>query len=294
MIVYRISDGLGNQLFQYVAARVLCLLNNHSELYLDAQSFSDQRCLTEGAVAREYKLNSFMIAISGLVASVDLYDLDKRTVAVTFPLNSTEGLNQPIKITLPYFSSPLFWDARILTIRGDAYVSSFAQNWRHFIQFEETIRAELQFREQPDERNQSTLRAIASQPSVSVHVRRTDYLQAGYQTCQLEYYERAMSYMRGMLPGVRFFVFSDDFEWVIEQWRSKEDVQFVTHNGERGCEEDLRLMAACTGNIIANSTFSWWGAWLNNNPQKIVIAPHTWKRSSESSDPFILPGWIRM
>ena len=96
------------------------------------------------------------------------------------------------------------------------------------------------------------------------------------------------------MPGVTFFVFSDDPSWVIEQWGELSDVEVVSHNTQSQCHEDMRLMSMCNCNIIANSTFSWWAAWLNTRPYKIVIAPKTWKMANETSKRMLLPGWSVM
>ena len=281
MIVYKISDGLGNQLFQYAMGRVLSHLNGGAELYLDTATFNREHQDSGAQYHRHFHLNQFNVSVAGYVD-----DCQRRGES------SALGLPRVQCQSLKHFSSPLLWDPRVLTLRGDVYVESFGQGWRHLKYIDRALRGELAFLHPPNDENGKILQRILGTTSVSVHVRRTDYLAAGYSMCPPEYYERAMSYIRSVFPDVQFFVFSDDSEWAIRRWKEFDDIEFVTVNSELLCHEDLRLMAACRGNIIANSTFSWWGAWLNNRPDKVVIAPKVWKDPEESSDRIVLPDWI--
>lgn len=133
--------------------------------------------------------------------------------------------------------------------------------------------------------------------TVSVHVRRRDYLSQQFSTgfgncCPLDYYKRAINLIRGKFSDPKFVFFSDDMNWVIENL-NVEDAIYVNHN--HGCDswQDMYLMSLCDHNIIANSTFSWWGAWLNNNKNKVVIAPKKWWSTMEHDD--VVPSsWIRL
>jgi hypothetical protein len=277
MIAYAITDGLGNQLFQYATARMLSTINGSCKLYLDLSFYREP-----SSPLRRYCLDQFKIQYDGF------FDQDKSTVI------EKENPHLPKHVKMNYFSSPLLWDPRVLVLRGDVHVQSFGQNWRHIQRIESALRAELQFVYEPNEKNQEILKAIQASSSVSIHIRRGDYLNAGYEVCPIEYYQKAMSYMRERIPNVRFFLFSDTPEWEIEQFSKFDDVKYITHNSTDECWEDLRLMASCKGHIIANSTFSWWGAWLNPSPQKIVLAPSIWKKVGCPSRYMIPPQWIKI
>ncbi len=130
---------------------------------------------------------------------------------------------------------------------------------------------------------------------VSVHIRRNDYLNHKmFSTCSKEYYIRAINYIKNQMTGMRFIFFSDDKEWVSENYKSKDMI--VCDPGLFDNYQDwydLYLMTVCRGNIIANSSFSWWGAWLNHNPDSIVIAPEKWFNGKKMPDIWC-PKWVRM
>lgn len=133
-------------------------------------------------------------------------------------------------------------------------------------------------------------RQMEKSESVSVHIRRGDYLDPKYSPlyagiCDEAYYERAIARMKALVPGARFFFFSNDTAWVKAHYQSPEFV-VVEGNDEDSGYADLYLMSRCRHNIIANSSFSWWGAWLNGNPQKKVIAPKRWLNRPEGDSVF--------
>jgi len=133
--------------------------------------------------------------------------------------------------------------------------------------------------------------------SVSIHIRRGDYLSDQYSSgfagvCTDEYYRAAMDYIQSKIESPRYYVFTDDKEWVKESFRLDNAV-YVLHNTGIDSWQDMYLMSQCKHNIIANSSFSWWGAWLNTNSNKMVIAPKKWWRLFEKDD--VVPdNWVRI
>jgi hypothetical protein len=136
--------------------------------------------------------------------------------------------------------------------------------------------------------------------AVSIHVRRGDYVSdAGtnrfHGTCSVDYYHDAVDRISGFAPASHFFVFSDGIDWAKENLRLRQPVTYVDFNDGEKNYEDLRLMSLCKHHIIANSSFSWWGAWLNPNPDKIVIAPKKWFNDpSINTDDLIPNSWLRL
>lgn len=132
--------------------------------------------------------------------------------------------------------------------------------------------------------------------TISVHIRRGDYQSAAFSNgfgscCTLEYYHNGISYMDMQFPNTTYVFFSDDMQWVKDNIKVDNAI-YVDHNNGVDSWQDMYLMSLCSHNIIANSTFSWWAAWLNNNPEKIVIAPKKWWNSIENDD--VVPeSWIR-
>ena len=145
-------------------------------------------------------------------------------------------------------------------------------------------------------KNLSLAKTIRETNSVSIHVRRGDYLmEIGWDTCNLEYYNKAIKYIEQILPHCTFYVFSDDILWCMKNLTNKYNFIYVDWNKGNDSWQDMYLMSQCKNNIIANSTFSWWGAWLNNNPQKIVITPSIWFNDRNPNDCDIIPdNWIKI
>ena len=139
------------------------------------------------------------------------------------------------------------------------------------------------------------LKQIKESNAVSLHVRRGDYLLHDvHNTDKLEYYTKAMTYLESKVDNPTYFMFSDDIEWVKQNFRSQHKMIFVDFNDAKTNYEDIKLMSNCKHNIIANSSFSWWSAWLNTNPNKIVTAPQVWFNGDMYDYTDLVPkSWIR-
>jgi hypothetical protein len=136
--------------------------------------------------------------------------------------------------------------------------------------------------------------------SVSLHIRRGDYVSNSvnreiYATCSMDYYHRCAIEMTRRVTDPHFFVFSDDIEWAKDNLDIKHAVTYVDHNSQEEAYKDLCLMSKCKHHIIANSTFSWWGAWLADNKDKIVFAPSRWYNDSKHGEQDLIPeDWHRV
>ena len=169
----------------------------------------------------------------------------------------------------------------------------YLQDERFFANDRDFIRGLFQFSQPLPDRFKTLTEAIRKTNSVAVHIRRTDYLYnpERYATLSLDYYESGADYIRDKTNSpIHLFVFSDDTNWVRNNFRSKHPFTVIPRNTTI---EDLHLMSLCHHNIIANSTYSWWGAYLNKNPNKIVIAPDQWdKVDTWWGDDIILKDWV--
>lgn len=148
---------------------------------------------------------------------------------------------------------------------------------RYFFDIKDKVRAIFSFYD-IDQNNLSIASTMQSCNSVSLHIRRGDYLNnPRYNVCDELYYKNAIGYILKRICAPKFFIFSDDSEWC-KSFMEKFGVEFdiIQHNIGRDCYKDMFLMTQCKHNIIANSTFSWWGAWLNGNKEKIVVCPSIW------------------
>jgi len=186
-------------------------------------------------------------------------------------------------------------------LNPDAKFKYFYGTWQseqYFIN-PECIRKSFQFKEQLlNSQTKATAKCLGGvKVTVSIHIRRGDYLSqqfsAGFgNCCPLAYYRESIHYMKTHLDDITFVLFSDDMDWVKENL-PLDNAIYVDHNHGADSWQDMYLMSMCQHNIIANSTFSWWGAWLNDNTDKIVIAPKRWWSSIENDD--VVPeSWIRL
>ena len=193
------------------------------------------------------------------------------------------------------------FDSRILEERGDLFLIGYWQSEKYFADVAEEVRKAFRFKHPLEGEAKEISRQIRSANSVSLHIRRGEYvaLENIVGKTDLAYYERAASYMneRSKTMGIEvptFFVFSDDIEWCKEKLKLPFPKVYLDQ-ASAGPKDShhLQLMSLCRHNIIANSTFSWWGAWLNANPEKIVVAPKRWLPNNTKED-LVPERWIRM
>jgi hypothetical protein len=289
LIIVKLSGGLGNQLFQYAAGRSLSL-RNRTALFLDIADFDvDQATITK----RAFELGVFAFPVE--IASRQQTDRFLHP-----PL-----LRKAVDKMRPYFrksvyNEPFFkYDGNFPRASPQTLLRGYWQSERYFEQVTAVIRDDLRIKAPLSEQTRRMADRIDGSRSVSLHVRRGDYVKDAatlryHGVCDLEYYRRAIGEIRRTAGDLEVFVFSDDMEWVKANITSDLPLTFVENEG-RQAYEDLFLMGRCQHNIIANSSFSWWAAWLNPNPQKVVIAPSRWFNESKADTRDLLPAqWIKL
>ncbi len=285
MIIIRMTGGLGNQMFQYALYLKLCSMGREVK-------FDD---------ITEYELDNarpVMLWAFGLTyPRADQEEINKITDGF---LNLPHRIRRKLfgRKSLEYQEKNCNYDPQVLQ-RDPAYLTGYFQSEKYFMDVEEQVRRAFTFSEgiwkgQDEEirrKMQNFLGQIQGCESVSVHVRRGDYLEKEEiygGICTEAYYKSAIEYMQRKRKESRFFLFSNDPEWVREWVNAnyRGDNRFVIIEGTQ--EEtgylDLFLMSRCKNHIIANSSFSWWGAWLDENPRKRVIAPAKWANNQEFVD----------
>jgi hypothetical protein len=202
-----------------------------------------------------------------------------------------------LKSSFIYYREPYFeFDPKLHQINGDLVIEGYWQSERYFADIADRLRHELQPIHPPPNEVSGLLDQIAKENSVSLHVRRGDYIScsraaAHFFVCDLAYYERAVAMVAERVLNPVFFVFSDDPAWVAKELRIDFPMVLASRPQSWPDYEDLRLMSHCMHHIIANSSFSWWGAWLNPNSNKIVVAPSRWFRVEKNTKDLIPPGW---
>lgn len=289
MILVQLTGGLGNQLFQYAMGRRLSLIFN-TDLKFDVSMYS----------LKSVQLRSFELSIFDLEIKV----ANKIEVLVYNSSNPFfKILTQRILGIKTLHEKSLDFDPSYDHFGRNIYLQGYWQALKYFAHIETIIRADLQFKYAPSDKNKEILGKINStKNSVSLHIRRGDYVQNSavfkyHGVCSDEYYQSAVDLISDKIIDPFFFIFSDDINWVVNNFKIRSPYLIVDINSPEKSYEDLRLMSTCKHNIIANSSFSWWGAWLNTNPEKIIIAPQRWfvddKKNLEAIN--IVPaGWIRI
>ncbi|RYZ82426.1 MAG: alpha-1,2-fucosyltransferase [Proteobacteria bacterium] len=199
-----------------------------------------------------------------------------------------------------YFEKSMAFDHSLFETNPECFIDGYFQSYKYFEGVNDIILQEFQPKEAPDEVNHHLIRVMQVANSVSLHIRRGDYISSAeankvHGICGLEYYRAAVENLQSRLVDPQYFVFSDDIAWAKENLDLGAGATFVQHNAGSKSYWDLVLMSHCKHNIIANSTFSWWGAWLNQNPDKIVYAPKTWFADSSKNTSDLIPqSWMRI
>ncbi len=289
MVFVRLIGGLGNQMFQYAAGLRLSIVRG-VPLRLDTSGF-----LT--TPLREFSLHQFNI--SGKVAS-------RRELAwfVRWPSRSSlvwrlakqVGAASHALVNERHFH----FDDEMLRLPATVYLNGYWQSEKYFADVADEVRAQFTLKFKLSDDARKLLAEVDGTNSVSLHVRRGDYVSdstvnRAHGVCSIEYYTAAAEMIALKLNSPSFFVFSDDPVWSQQHLRLRWPTTFVASDGTGSAHTDMRLMSSCKHHIIANSSFSWWGAWLNRNPEKIVIAPARWFKEFEADTRDLLPdSWIRI
>ncbi|MBU3596006.1 alpha-1,2-fucosyltransferase [Polynucleobacter sp. 86C-FISCH] len=269
-LVARIKGGLGNQLFCYAAARRLAIVNNATLVLDDVSGF-----LRDFKYQRKYSLDKFYIPI-GVASSNERLGPFPRILRRILRMLSRFNLCDRFNYIYQEYED---FDSRILDIKiiKYAYIDGLWQSEDYFKDVEDVIRQDLRIKQPIDIENLSMAAKIENCNSVALHVR---WFNNGYEdldssNLSMEYYNSAIEKINTLINNPHFFIFSDKpFDASLMLNLSHDKFTLVTHNSQESMAyADLWLMSLCKYFIIANSTFSWWGAWLGNFKSKIVIAP---------------------
>lgn len=181
---------------------------------------------------------------------------------------------------------------------NDCYLQGYWQSEKYFQKCSNVIRKDFSFRQPMVERNLDWAERISGVNAISLHVRRGDYVNnpvanLTHGVCSANYYHEAISYISNRVMSPHIFIFSDDIPWVRANIITNLPCSLIDHNRGKDSFNDMRLMSLCKHHIIANSSFSWWGAWLNQSDEKIMIAPKKWFAVDKSTDDLIPDSWVR-
>jgi hypothetical protein len=294
MILAKLRGGLSNQMFQYAAARRLAHRHG-TELLLDTSWYANPPA---GATPRTYDLACFRIRAS-LATADDLIGTDG--VRRTPPRDLPVALWRKVRPRFRFVAERgLAFEEQVLSLPDNVCLFGYWLSEKYFADIAPLIREEFTLHAPPEGRNAQLIETMHATASVSLHVRRGDYVHDPnvnriHGTCSVDYYLRAVDHISQRVKDARFFVFSDDLEWVEAHLPLPPSAELVGHNQGPRAYEDIRLMSQCRHHIIANSGFSWWGAWLNPRPDKIVCAPVRWFADAPHDTKDVLPpNWVSL
>lgn len=296
MITSFLTGGLGNQMFQYAAGKALAEKIG-TDLFLDLSLLNVR---SKNTTPRPYELDKFYLdkntkitsskwkglLLSKFYANIKNFRL-KRNAAQCFSLfTDKETYN---------------FDSRFLSLQDQTKLLGYFQSEAYFFEYKPTIKDSFIFKKEFSSKNKALAEEIKNVNAISIHIRRGDYLTNqnminNYISCSKEYYEKAIRYICERIKFPKFFIFSDEPE-NIKELLYLENAVYVSWNKGVESYNDMYLMSLCKHNIIANSSFSWWGAWLNSEPEKIVVAPRQWFKNEAKNNnvrDLIPQEWIRL
>ena len=259
-------------MFQYAAGRALADRLG-VPLKLDISEF-------ETYLLRRFELDKFMInagiatpkELSSFIINPSRFQRSCSRLAISLGLRFSK---------IAFKERKFGYDKTFEKIRHPMYLNGYWQSEKYFKSAEAKLRSELCLVDNLSESSHIILDEILQCPAVSLHIRRGDYISNPsaalvHGACSLDYYHSAIKLITTHVKNPHFYVFSDDPQWAKDNLKLGYPVRFVEANGPDRGVEDMWLMKACSHHIIANSSFSWWAAWLNDRPDKIVITPRIW------------------
>jgi len=293
MIIAELVGGLANQMVIYAAAKAL---SEHLqvELKLDIRKLSRDK-------KRNYALNHLNIETK--TATKEEIDLVcqkssswiiskiKKTIRKTCNGNAF-GIYKEPAISL---------DPNFFSLTDNTYIKGSFINALYFTPIEKMLKHEFQIKSSLSNRTTELIKSITSSNSVSIHIRRGDYANEKktnkiHGLIPIDYYKTAIDLISNRIKSPTFYVFSDDLSWVKNNLPNTQEMHFIDHTNGDTAYEDLHMMSLCKHNIIANSGFSYWAAWLNSNEEKLVISPKQWFADNKLNDRFkLIPeGWLKI
>jgi hypothetical protein len=278
MVIAKLMGGLGNQMFQYAAGRALAIKKSEP-FYLDISTYKNG---SSDLTSRSFELSNYRI----------------KSRPVPFHWNIWNKL--PFNRMKSYYNEPFFhFSDKIFEVSTPVLISGFWQSERYFFDIRDLLVSEFVPRQRMSKNAAKHLNQIKQKVSVALHIRRGDYVSNPtaarvHGVCSINYYTSAVKLLQSEFEDLTFFIFSDDHDWVKKNLLIK--AAEVLYMDNINCaHEELFLMSQCRHNIISNSSFSWWGAWLNTTEGKKVVAPSPWFKDFQADTKDLYPkGWIVM
>lgn len=285
MRIVRIKSGLGNQMFQYAFFKSLS--STFEDVKLDLDYIKNMKDHNGYELSNIFQIKEIRASKEEILKfSDEKQDILSKVRRKVIGRKKTHCVQKKFNFNEKYFEV------------DNVLLDGYWQSEKYFKNIEAIIREEFKFKNQLDELNLKTLDKIINSNSISMHIRRGDYMSLQYiekfgKICNVNYYKKSIEYIKDIYPDCTFFVFSDDIQWAKDNFKGYE-FKFISNNTGGKSYIDMQLMSNCKHNIIANSSFSWWAAWLNNNKDKIVIAPKLWFNDDNDYSDVVPEDWIRI
>lgn len=287
MNIIKIQGGLGNQLFQYSFGLFLEKKTGLPSLY-DIEVKRNDKNFTN----RSLDIEKFGFSLK----QASKKEISKRKL---FPSNFWR-IERKLSLLFPFINKNFFVQNKPHTdieISYNGYYDGYWQRLDIVEEVEDILLEKIKLIDSQKIKFEELLFELNKHESISIHIRRDDYINIPanakiFEVCDRDYYENAIRYFKKKFPNAKFYIFTQDKQWALENFTG-EEFQFISGNS---AIEDMLLMAHCKHNIVANSTFSWWSAFLNRNEEKTVIAPKSWYKNTSnlSTENFIKQNWIRI
>jgi hypothetical protein len=286
VLIVKIIGGLGNQMFQYAYAKALS--EEGYKVKIDTSFFANYKLHQSGLDSYDTDIN---------ISSNEENNLFYKNNLITKILKKFNiSSNKMIK------EKDLLFDVKLLSVDDNNYIEGYFQCEKYFLNIRDKIINDFIIKNELSQYSKLMSKEILNQEvSISLHIRRGDYISDDksndiHGVCTLDYYYKAIELMNSKFKNTSFYIFSDDIHWAKENLEIN-NATYIDSEEQRIPHEDIYLMSLCDHNIIANSSFSWWGAWLNQNNDKIVVAPERWfsdeKMYKQSSD-IACRNWIKI
>jgi len=293
MIIVELVGGLANQMVIYSAAKAL---SEHLqvELKIDITKLNKDK-------KRNYALNHLNIEaktatqkeIDRICQKSNSWFVNKIKKKIRKKCNGNAfGI---------YVEPTISYDPNFFSLKDNTHIRGNFINANYFSSIEKVLRHEFQIKSPLSNKTKELIESITSGDSVSIHIRRGDYANEKktnkiHGLIPIDYYKTAIDLINNKIKSPTFYVFSDDISWVKENLSNTQKMHFIDHTDGDTAYEDMYMMSLCKHNIIANSGFSYWGAWLNSNTEKLVISPKQWCADSKLNDRFkLIPeGWFKI
>lgn len=259
-VIAELTGGFGNQLFAYACAYALAK-KNHADLYINTY-------MADNGMSRELGIDDLTIEYVERITYKYKKDILNR--AIINKIRRQKAIGWKTKIFKE--NGNFVYHPEVFDQKGDVMLSGYWQSDKYFSEYAEDLRRLFRPKKLTENAKKTIEQIRSMENTVAVHIRRGDYLLAATEL-RLEYFEDAMKIMEERLGKVNYCFFSDDIDWVKENFGEKENYYFLSGQENMGYIDEFFCMAECQHDITANSSFSWWAAYLNANPNKVITAP---------------------